>query len=291
LPEQVQERQPEPRKEDHSAIEQEHTQTISPSPRPLAPSSALGIILVIDDDSTVQDLMQRFLSREGFHVVAATSGSEGLRLAKEQSPDVIILDVMMPSMNGWSVLSTLKADPELASIPVIMASIIDDKNLGYALGASDYLLKPIDYSRLSALLQKYQPDSSSNSVMVVEDNPENREMMRRQLTKAGWQVIEAENGRRALECLEIEQPGIILLDLMMPEMDGFEFVSELRQRPEWQSIPVIVLTAKDLTQEDRQRLEGQIQRIYQKGSYNRETILSEVHSLVTAHTRQKVRKV
>ena len=291
LPEQVQERQPEPPKEDNSAIEQEHTQTISPSPLPLAPTSALGIVLVIDDDPTIQDLMQRFLSREGFHVVAATSGSEGLRLAKEQSPDVIILDVMMPSMNGWSVLSTLKADPELASIPVIMASIIDDKNLGYALGASDYLLKPIDYSRLSALLQKYQPDSSSNSVMVVEDNPENREMMRRQLTKAGWQVIEAENGRRALECLEIEQPGIILLDLMMPEMDGFEFVSELRQRPEWQSIPVIVLTAKDLTQEDRQRLEGQIQRIYQKGSYNRETILSEVHSLVTAHTRQKVRKV
>jgi CheY-like chemotaxis protein len=127
--------------------------------------------------------------------------------------------------------------------------------------------------------------------MVVEDNAENREMMRRQLTKAGWRVMEAENGRRALDCLQIEQPGIILLDLMMPEMDGFEFVSELRQRPEWQSIPVIVLTAKDLTQEDRQRLEGQIQRIYQKGSYNRETILSEVHSLVTAHTRQKVRKI
>jgi signal transduction histidine kinase/CheY-like chemotaxis protein len=283
LPQQLQERSQQPQIQDTEPEEHEAS-------REFTPSSTAGTILVIDDDPAVQDLMQRFLSREGFHVIAAGNGSQGLRLAKEQLPDVIILDVMMPTMDGWSVLSALKADSELANIPVVMASMLDEKNLGFALGASDYLIKPIDYNRLTGLLQKYQSDSSPSSVMVVEDNPENREMMRRQLTKSGWRVIEAENGRRALECLEIEKPGLILLDLMMPEMDGFEFISELRKHAQWQSIPVIVLTAKDLTQEDHQRLDGQIQRIYQKGSFNRQTILSEVQILVKDHTQKKLRK-
>jgi signal transduction histidine kinase/DNA-binding response OmpR family regulator len=284
LPQQVQERLQQPQAADTGTPEREDAKTVPAS-------STLGTVLVIDDDPSVQDLTQRFLTREGFHVLMATSGPEGLRIAKEQSPDVIILDVMMPSMDGWSVLSALKADPDLANIPVVMATIVDEKNLGYALGASDYLLKPIDYDRLTSLLQRYQEDSTLNSVLVVEDNPENREMIRRQLTKSGWRVIEAENGRKALSALEEEQPSLILLDLMMPEMDGFEFVSELRQRQEWQSIPVIVLTAKDLTQEDRQRLDGQIQRIYQKGSYNRQTLLGEVRTLVDARTREKTRKI
>jgi CheY-like chemotaxis protein len=250
------------------------------------PTSGASTILVIDDDPAVQDLMQRFLNREGFQVVTAASGQEGLRLAREQTPDAIVLDVMMPNMNGWVVLSALKADPDLASIPVVMVTMVDDKNLGYALGASDYLLKPINYDRLTAVLHKYRSDSSPSSVMVVEDNAENREMMRRQLTKAGWRVIEAENGRRALSVLQVEQPSVILLDLMMPEMNGFEFLSELRQRPQWRTIPVIVLTAKDLTQEDRQLLNGQIQHLYQKGSHNHQILLDEIRGLVSAHSHQ-----
>ncbi|BAZ09156.1 integral membrane sensor hybrid histidine kinase [Calothrix sp. NIES-4071] len=239
-----------------------------------------GTILVIDDDPAVLDLMQRYLGREGYNVVTAANPIDGLKLAKE-SPDVIILDVMMPEMNGWSVLSQLKQDPVSADIPVIMATIIDDKNLGMTLGASDYLLKPVNHERLITLLQKYHTNSNPQapqSVLVVEDNTANRDMMRRQLQKAGWQVIEAENGRIALEVMQHQQPGIILLDLMMPEMDGFEFITELRKVDKWQSIPVIVLTAKDLTQEDRQRLDGQIERIYQKGSYNRQTLLSEINN-------------
>ncbi|MEO0406472.1 MAG: response regulator [Cyanobacteria bacterium P01_A01_bin.135] len=243
-----------------------------------------GTVLVIDDDPSVQDLMQRFLSQEGMQVIAASSGPDGLRLAAEHTPDVIILDVMMPSMDGWSVLSALKSDPSLASIPVVMATMVDDRSLGYSLGASDYLLKPINYDILTKLLQKYCADASLDLVMVVEDNPENREMMRRQLAKSGWRVVEAENGREALELLENERPGIILSDLMMPEMDGFEFIEELRQRPEWRDIPVVVLTAKDLTQEDKKRLDGQIERIYQKGTFTRQALLEEVRTLVTAHT-------
>lgn len=257
-------------------------------PLSVSPSNT---ILVIDDDLSTQEIMHRFLSREGFQVITATSGREGLCLAREQSPDVILLDVILPGMNGWEVLSALKADPDLVNIPVVMMTIVDDKNLGWALGATDYLLKPIDHNRLLTLLQKYQSDTASNTVMVVEDHAENREMLRRQLIKAGWQVVEAENGYRALEVMKAmstNQPQVILLDLMMPEMDGFEFLSQLRQHSEWRSLPVIVITAKDLTPHDQQRLEGQIEQIYQKGAFSYQALLDEIHSLVITHIRPKI---
>ncbi len=244
-------------------------------------NSAASKVLVIDDDPAAQELMQRFLIREGFQVITTGNGVDGIQLAKTQMPDVIVLDVMMPSVDGWAVLTELKADPELANIPVVMVTMVDDKNMGYALGASDYLLKPVDYERLSDLLHKYSIDFKASPIMVVEDHPENREMMRRQLTKSGWQVLEAQNGREALELLNNYQPGIILLDLMMPEMDGFEFLDEFRRHPQWQAIPVIVLTAKDLTPEDRRRLDGQIERIYQKGSFDRQAFLDEMTQLAS----------
>jgi CheY-like chemotaxis protein/anti-sigma regulatory factor (Ser/Thr protein kinase) len=161
------------------------------------PAALASTILVIDDDVSMHDLMQRFLYREGFNAILAASGQEGLRLAREQAPDVILLDVRMPNLNGWEVLSCLKSDPDLANIPVVMVTIEDDQALGCALGAVDYLLKPINYDRLLTLLQPYRTDSSPNSVMVVEDNQENREMCR-QLTKAGWRVLEAQNGLTAI---------------------------------------------------------------------------------------------
>jgi CheY-like chemotaxis protein len=283
LPEQVQPLQPEP------SIQNGQPQNGQPIQNGQYQTSANSLvrggstILVIDDDASIHDLMQRFLSREGFNVIAASTGQEGLRLAREQAPDVILLDVRMPNLNGWEVLSRLKSDPELASIPVVMVTIEDDQSLGCALGATDYLVKPVDYDRLLTLLQPYRTDSPPTSVMVVEDNTDNREMICRQLTKAGWRVLEAENGLKALEVMQIEQPGIILLDLMMPEMDGFEFIRELRQHPQWRSLPVIVLTAKDLTLEERQWLDGQTQRIYQKGTGNRQLLLDEIHNLLALH--------
>ncbi|WP_035990602.1 response regulator [Leptolyngbya sp. KIOST-1] len=253
---------------------------------PNLPSTA-STVLVIDDDPSVQDLMQRFLSREGFRVIGAGSGLEGLELARTRRPDVIVLDVMMPSVDGWTILTELKADPHLADIPVVMVSMVDDKTLGYALGASDYLLKPVDYDRLTGLLHKYVGDASAQTIMVVEDNAENRDMMQRQLAKAGWSVQVAAHGRQALELMPTQMPELILLDLMMPEMDGFEFLEELRQRPQWRSIPVIVLTAKDLTADDRRRLDGQIERIYQKGSLDRQTLLNEISTLASTAISRK----
>ena len=246
-----------------------------------------GTLLIIDDDPTVHDLMGRYLSKEGIQVVSAFSGEEGLRLAQEVRPSVITLDVLMPGMDGWAVLTALKGDPELAEIPVIMMTIVEDEDMGYMLGAIDHITKPINRNRLSAILKKYQNSRPSGKVLVVEDNNETREMMRRTLEKEGWAVTEAENGRVALERVAENQPVLILLDLMMPEMDGFEFVTELRQEENWRSIPVVVVTAKDLTQEDRVRLNSSVTKVLQKGSYSRDELLAQVYNLVSVSTNVK----
>jgi signal transduction histidine kinase/CheY-like chemotaxis protein len=243
------------------------------------------LILVIDDDPAVQELMGRFLSREGFRVAGALDGQEGLRLARELRPAAVTLDVMMPGMDGWAVLSALKADRETADIPVVMLTIVDDKNLGYALGAAEYMTKPVDRERLLALLGKYRPELQTGTVLVVEDDAATREMLRRLLEKEGWPVAEAENGRVGLERLREQTPTLILLDLMMPEMNGFEFVEELHQDPRRRAIPVIVITAKDVTVEDRLRLNGYVEKILEKGALSREDLLGEVRDLVAACVR------
>jgi hypothetical protein len=246
-----------------------------------------GSVLVIDDDARVHDMLQRSLAKEGLRVIAAHSGEEGLKMARELHPDAITLDVMMPGMDGWAVLAALKSDPELADIPVIMLTIVDDQNMGYSLGATDYLTKPIDRDRLTAILKRHVGQEQSRSVLIVEDDADTREVTRRILELGGWSVVEAENGRIGLERLASVRPGVILLDLMMPEMDGFEFVSELRKNPEWKLIPVVVVTAKDLTFEDRARLNGQVGLILQKGSYSREELLRETTALVASRVKKR----
>jgi CheY-like chemotaxis protein len=250
---------------------------------PVETPQEAGTVLVIDNDPTVHDLLTRTLSREGFRVESATDGETALQLARKLRPTAITLDVVMPDMNGWEVLQALKSDPELAHIPVIMLTMIDDKNLGFALGASDYLTKPVDRNRLVALLKKYQcaSDIPACSVLVIEDDAATRDVMRRTLEKEGWLVAEAENGLVALDWLVEARPHLILLDLMMPEMDGFEFVAALRQEPDWRSIPVVVLTAKDVTEEDRLRLNSSVEKIIQKGGYSLDELVDEVRYLAT----------
>jgi hypothetical protein len=244
-------------------------------------------VLVIDDDAAVRDIMQRYLAKDGLGIVTASGGEQGLRLAREIRPDAITLDVMMPGMDGWAVLSALKTDERTAEIPVVMLTIVDDRNLGYALGADDYLTKPIDRERLLSTLKKYRRD---RPVLVVDDDEVLRELMRRTLQKEGYAVLEARNGKEALERLRHTVPGLILLDLMMPEMDGFELVEALRHHEAWRAIPVLVLTAKDLTPEDRDRLNGYVERILQKGASTREALLREVGDLVVASTARSKRR-
>lgn len=245
----------------------------------------VNTVLVIDDDPDVHNLIRRYLAREGFQVVSALGGEEGIRLAREFQPNAITLDVLMPGMDGWAVLTALKADAELADIPVIMMTIVEDEDMGYMLGAMDHITKPINRKQLLALLKKYRSGKSSSNVLVVEDNAETREMMRRTLEKEGWTVTEAENGRVALERVAENQLTLILLDLMMPEMDGFEFLTKLRQNENWRSIPVVVVTAKDLTQEDRVRLNSSVSKVLQKGMHSREELLAQVYNLVSASTQ------
>jgi GAF domain-containing protein/DNA-binding response OmpR family regulator/anti-sigma regulatory factor (Ser/Thr protein kinase) len=252
----------------------------------VAPATGAETVLVIDDDAAVRDLVQRFLAKEGFRVAVASSGEEGLRLAKELRPDAITLDVIMPGLDGWAVLSTLQADADLAEIPVIMLTLVDDRSLGYTLGATEYLTKPLDRERLLAALRKHRQDLP---VLVVDDDPAVRELLHRLLEGNGYRVVEAENGRVALERLRDGAPGLIVLDLMMPEMDGFEFMEEIRRQESWSGIPVIVLTSKDVTAEDQQRLNGGVERVIQKGAYTRESLLGEVRRLVMASVARRKR--
>jgi signal transduction histidine kinase/CheY-like chemotaxis protein/ligand-binding sensor domain-containing protein len=239
------------------------------------------VVLVIDDDPTVRDLMQRSLGKDGYRVEVAADGRTGLEMARRLKPAIITLDVMMPSMDGWAVLNALKADAATADIPVVMLTIVDDKNLGFALGAADYFTKPIDWQRLSVVLQKYRRPATAQSVLIVEDDEPTREMLRRTLQKEGWQIHEAANGRLGLAQLAQGVPGLILLDLMMPEVDGFTFMKELRRLPNCAHVPVIVITAKDLTDEDRRRLNGDVARILGKNTTDREQLVAEVHQLLT----------
>ncbi|MDH3900495.1 MAG: response regulator, partial [Gammaproteobacteria bacterium] len=241
-----------------------------------------SMILVIDDDPEACEIIERYLKKDGYAVVTAASGEQGLRLAHELQPAAITLDVMMPDMDGWSVLRALKADPDLRKIPVIMLTMIDDRTRGYSLGAVDYLTKPVDRDLLHKALSRYYCAEDICPVLLVEDDAETRKMMARTLEKAGWAVSEAGNGQEALDIMPDLQPQLILLDLMMPVMDGFGFLAALRARPEWQHIPVIVITAKDLTRDDRDRLAGVVEAVVEKSAYTREQLLERVRDAVAA---------
>jgi adenylate cyclase len=246
-------------------------------------------VLVIDDDPTARELIANHLRGAGFAVVTAAGGREGLKRAKELHPIAITLDVLMPDIDGWTVLAALRGNPELSNIPVVMATITDDDRKGMTLGAAGFLTKPIDRDRLIELLRPYQANVRRTRVLVVEDDAMQRERIRSWLESQQWQIDEAENGRVALDRLADEVPDIILLDLMMPEMDGFQLITALRERPAWRRIPVIVITSLDLTAADRARLNSGVEGILLKDTFDPAQLVAIVRGYV-ARTRQ-ARKV
>jgi CheY-like chemotaxis protein len=231
------------------------------------------LILVIDDDESAREVTTHFLKREGFSVATASDGREGLRLARELQPAAITLDVLMPDLDGWTVLAAIKGDPATAGIPVVLMTIVDEKNRGYSLGAADYMVKPVDWNGLAGVLRSIC-GSAGRDVLVVDDDAVTRAGLWRALQAEGWQVTEAENGRVALARLANSRPDVIVVDLMMPEMDGFELLDALQSNSGWRQIPVLVLTAKDLTDEDRARLNVGVERILHKR--DRQEMLREV---------------
>ena len=243
-------------------------------------SSTADCILVIDDDATARELIADHLKAEGFSVVTAAGGVEGLKRAKELRPTAITLDVMMPDLDGWSVLAALRQDPELADIPVIMVSIVDEHRRGIALGAAGYLTKPVDRERLHRLVSRFRAPVPPTRVLLVEDDAVQRERMRGWLEGPQWAVREAENGREALKRIEENKPDVILLDLMMPEMDGFAVVAALQKEAGWRDIPVIVITALDLDAKDRARLNAGVQSVLVKERFQPADLVERIRRLV-----------
>jgi PAS domain S-box-containing protein len=225
------------------------------------PAAAAGVleggggsikVLIVDDDPAVHDVLAATLGKEGYSLRHARDGNEALDIMRADPPDVVTLDVMMPKIDGWSLLGLMKSDPDLASIPVIMLTIVDDRNLGFSLGASEYMTKPIDRRRLVDLIRKFAPDNEGGLVLVVDDDADVRALVRKTIEECGVEVAEAQNGAEALDWLAANPaPSLVLLDLMMPVMDGMDFLQRVRGRTELADLPVIVLTAKDLTDEER----------------------------------------
>lgn len=236
-----------------------------------------GVVLVIDDDRRVYDLLHGVLEADGFKLAHAFGGDQGMQLARDLNPVVIVVDVVMSSMDGWSLLSRLKSDAALASTPVVMLSMAENREIGYTIGASQFVTKPFDIEILLRTVNRYRIQGGPQpTVLVAEDDQATRELLIRTLRKDGWQVQAASNGREALEQLAGLQPQLIILDLMMPELGGFGVIEELGKRDHWRRIPVIVLTAKDITPEDRKRLDRHTGRRLAQDPQNRVQMQNEV---------------
>ncbi len=239
-----------------------------------------GTVLIIDDDADARRLLRTVLVADGFHVEEATDGNSGLALAATLRPDAITLDVLMPGMDGWEVLQRIRADASLADTPVIMLSVLHEQQLALALGATEYVTKPIDRAQLRRILSRHPSSDPNGAVLVVEDDSAMRKSFARGFAREGWSVMEAENGRVALELMATRTPSLIILDLMMPEMDGGEFVTRLRAVDAWRQIPVIVVTAKDLSSEERTRLSGHVSEVLTKGSYSQLDLVRDIRLLM-----------
>ena len=254
-----------------------------------ATSAASGcrIVLAIDDDPNVISLISQELEEEGYQVVGATRALEGIEKAHALAPCAITLDIMMPGMDGWEAISRLKADPATRDIPVIVVSIIDNKELGYRLGADEYLVKPVEKDALLRTLRRF--DRGTGEALVVDDDPAVVELVTQLLEDDGWKVRGASDGQEGLGKLRHRPPDVVLLDLMMPVMDGFETLKEIRasRSAKIRDLPVIVVTAKDLSARERQDLLQNTTRIIEKDGLDRERLLHELRdSLVEMRQQQ-----
>jgi CheY-like chemotaxis protein/anti-sigma regulatory factor (Ser/Thr protein kinase) len=255
----------------------------APTASPAVARAGAGVrrtILVIDDDPETHLLVAENLKPIGARFLKAVTGAAGIEMARAERPDLILLDVRLPDRQGWEVLHDLKADPATAEIPVIVVSVVDRESLGFSLGAADYLVKPVNWDQLFKVLTRLRIVPEGGEILVVDDDPEQVQLLRRALEGRGFKVLEALDGARGLEAAREHRPALILLDLMMPVMDGFDALTRLRDDPHTADLPVVVVTAKDLTDDDRQRLSGKVTALFQKQRVPLDQLVTAVRSIV-----------
>jgi signal transduction histidine kinase/CheY-like chemotaxis protein len=239
-------------------------------------ASTSRVILTVDDDEGVITLFRRYLEKQNYQVVGLTSGDRVVQEARRLKPYAITLDILMPGKDGWQILQDLKSEPETRNIPVIVCSISPDVGRGLSMGISDYLVKPIVEQDLLAALARLEHGDEERRVLVVDDNPDDRKLLHRILRDAGYTVYEAPGGAEAIAMIYESPPDVVVLDLMMPEMDGFAVLENLKSNEGTRDIPVIVVTAKELTSSEREELQVQVEALLQKGLFDQEQLLKDV---------------
>ena len=249
--------------------------------------SAAGSVLVVEDDRRSADLMRVYLDGAGYTVSITGDGLEGLEMVRRLSPRAVILDILLPGLSGWDLLTRLKADPATAAIPVVIASMLDERGAGFALGASEYLVKPIDREALlDALGRCVAPPKGKRTVVVIDDDPLDLELVEAVLAPVGWTVLCATGGEEGVELVRRERPSVVLLDLLMPDVNGFEVVERLRADPSVVDVPIVVLTSKEITPADHERLAGRISFLAQKGTFQPAELIDLVGRVASAPTIQ-----
>ena len=255
--------------------------TVIVKPKPPGAGSGAPLVLVVDDDVNVHRLVERTLEPLGCRFSFATNGVEAYRLARELRPTLITLDVNMPLQDGWATIAQIKSDPDLAATPVIiLTNSSGDEQLGFTFGAAEFMAKPVEGAQLTRILKRYLDGIANGFVLIVDDDPNVRELLRRQLEAHHLGILEATDGEGALALLERTRPSLIVCDLMMPEMDGFKFLAEFRRRPEWEDIPVVVLSAKSLSESEREFLSSHAQLFLQKSETARSELVHAVKHLL-----------
>ncbi|BBO16683.1 conserved hypothetical protein [Candidatus Brocadia pituitae] len=240
-------------------------------------------ILVVEDDPKTSELLCVFLNKSGYQTITAFDGEDALQKARKFKPFAITLDIMLPKKDGWEVLKELKEDTEVKDIPVLVISLVDNKDIGFGLGATDYLSKPVSRNELLSKLSSYgllpRVNNSHSKILIVDDDPKSVELLNTLLSAEGYEVLQASGGKEGIDKAFLHKPDMILLDLMMPEVNGFDVVDKLKTSPETNTIPIIVITAKDLTQADKKKLNHCVSLVVKKGKYSNERFLTDIAAL------------
>jgi CheY-like chemotaxis protein/anti-sigma regulatory factor (Ser/Thr protein kinase) len=242
------------------------------------------IVLVVDDEAQDRELLANYLSPEGYQIVTAAPGDEAITKARDLRPDVITLDILMSTGSGWEMLYRLRNTPEIAKTPIVVVSIVDQRRLGFSLGAAEYLVKPVSKEILLEALSRHiiSDGKTSFTCLIIDDDQETLRLVSEVLNSVGCAPVAIDNGKSALEFLKEHKVDVILLDLLMPEMDGFEVLRRVKESPELQNLPIVIMTAKEITQAEREMLERETHAFIQKGDKWEDQLLASIRKVIAA---------